>query len=416
MEILDSACLREPDQGQIFVIFDSFSFIIDVAHLHSAQINQPGEVNEDHMDNLESIETPSIIVDMQKVRANLQRMADDVKGCGCALRPHVKTHKIPELARLALEYGACGVTCAKVSEAEVMAAGGISDIFIAYPLVGGFRILRAAALSRRIRLIVAVDSLEGARALSDAAMLQGVVFEVRMEVDSGLARTGIPPEKACALARAVSELPGLRLTGIYTFRGLVLDGKPTRDNGAAGRQEGRMLAQLAARLRTEGLDIRDVSGGSSPTGRFVAEVPGVTEVRPGTYIFNDWMQVAEGACTREDCAAAVLCTVVSVSEAGYAVIDGGSKTFCTDFPLNAPPFFHKGYAVSADGPELVLSRVNEEHGILTSPAGSTGLSVGQRVRLIPVHVCTTVNLHDSVWLLEDGTLRKVKVAARGMLV
>lgn len=159
-----------------------------------------------------------------------------------------------------------------------------------------------------------------------------------------------------------------------------------------------------------------MSGGSSPTGRYVAEEQGVTEIRPGTYIFNDYMQVMERACSVEDCAASVLATVVSTPEGGYAVIDGGSKTFATDFPVNAAPFFFKGYAVSVDNPGLVLSRVNEEHGILTSISGNTGLAVGQRIRLIPTHICTTVNLHNHVWLLEDGCLSKVKVAARGMLV
>lgn len=366
---------------------------------------------------IDTLETPSVLIDMKIVHANLKAMALHTRRCGCTLRPHVKTHKIPELARLAVEYGACGITCAKVSEAEVMADGGLDDIFIAYPMVGDFRILRAAALARRVRrLILAVDSLAGAQALSETAIGAGIVFEVRLEVDTGLKRTGIALAQAAALAHQIAALPGIRLTGIFTFRGLMLDGKPTEDNAAAGHQEGKLLAELAEALRSEGLDIRDVSGGSSPTGRHVAEVAGVTEVRPGTYIFNDWMQVAEHACAIQACAATVLATVVSTPEDGYAVIDGGSKTFATDFPLNAPPFQFPGYAVSADNPDLVLTRVNEEHGILSSLSGKTGLTVGQRVRMIPVHVCPTVNLHNHVWLLEDGGLRKARVEARGMLV
>lgn len=369
------------------------------------------------MNYLEQIETPAVVIDMQQVRANLKAMAEHANRCGCALRPHIKTHKIPEFARLAMDFGACGITCAKVSEAEVMADGGIGDIFIAYPLVGDFRIRRAAALSRRVnRLIVAVDSLAGAIALSEAAVRESIAFEVRLEVDTGLKRTGAAPERAEELALAVAALPGIALTGIFTFRGLVLDGKSTLDNAEAGRQEGRTLAALAERLRSRGLGIRDVSGGSTPTGRYVAEVDGVTEIRPGTYIFNDWMQVLEHACAPGDCAATVLATVVSVSGTGYAVIDGGSKTFATDFAVNAEPFRYPGYAVLADDPSLVLVRVNEEHGMLTSPKGAADLVVGDTVRLIPVHVCSTVNLHNHVWLLEDGRLRKVPVAARGMLV
>ncbi len=368
------------------------------------------------MENIDRLETPSILIDMKIVRANLKRMADDVLKKGCTLRPHVKTHKTPELARLALSYGACGITVAKVSEAQVMADGGISDIFIAYPLVGDFRIRRAGDLSRRVRLILAVDSLAGAQALSGYAMQVGIVFEVRLEVDTGLRRTGIAMGQAPGLALEISLLPGLRLAGLFTFRGPMLDGKPTADNEAAGLQEGQLISSLAAKMRDTGLDIIDVSGGSSPTGRYVAAVEGVTEVRPGTYIFNDFMQVVEKTCSIDDCAASVLATVVSTPEEGYAVIDGGSKTFATDFPVNAPPYFFPGYAVVADNPDLVLSRVNEEHGILTSASGKTGLAVGQRIRLIPTHICTTVNLHDYIWLLEDGVLRKTRVEARGMLV
>jgi D-serine deaminase-like pyridoxal phosphate-dependent protein len=365
---------------------------------------------------LKHLETPTVVVDMNKVRDNLKDMAESVASFGCSLRPHVKTHKIAELARLQLQYGANGITCAKVSEAEVMANGGIQDIFIAYPLVGDFRIRRAVELSRRIRLILAVDSFHGAKALSEAAVNSGTCLEVRMEVDTGLKRTGVPYHKASETAHSISELPGLKLTGIYTFRGLIYDGKPTDDNSAAGRQEGELLAALAVRLRNEGLDIRDVSGGSSPTGKFVAQVPGVTEVRPGTYIFQDIMQVKERACSENQCAAFVLATVVSTPEDGYAIVDGGSKTYGTDFQINSAPFYYEGYGYVADNPDLILSRVNEEHGIITSKSGCTGLKVGQKICITPVHICSTVNLHNYVWLMDGEQLRKVVVDARGMLI
>jgi len=362
------------------------------------------------------LETPTVVVDMNKVRANLKGMKEIVAASGCMLRPHVKTHKITELARLQLEYGANGITCAKVSEAEVMADGGIRDIFIAYPLVGDFRIRRAVELSRRTRLILAVDSFDGAKALSDAAVNAGICLEVRLEVDTGLRRTGVPYHKASDLAGSIAKLPGLKLTGIFTFRGLIYDGKPTNYNSAAGRQEGEMLAALAVKLRGQGLDIREVSGGSSPTGKYVAGVQGVTEVRPGTYIFQDFMQVKEGACTEDECAAFVLATVVSTPDDGYAIVDGGSKTYGTDFQINTAPFYHEGYGYVAGNPDLVLSRVNEEHGIVTSKSGCTGLKVGQRICITPVHICSTVNLHNHIWLMEGDQLRKVRVDARGMLV
>lgn len=368
------------------------------------------------MDFADFIETPTVIVNMEKVHANLKKMKGYAEAAQCSLRPHIKTHKLPELARLQLEYGATGITCAKVSEAEVMADAGIEDIFIAYPLVGEFRIKRAINLAKRIKLIVGVDSLESAALLSGAACACGVELEVRLEIDTGLKRTGIPYEEARETALKIAAMPGIKVRGIYTFRGLVLNNEPTTDNKAAGRQEGELLAALAEKLRAEGLDIRDVSGGSSPTGRYVAEVEGITEIRPGTYIFQDYMQFYEGACSIEDCAAFVAVTVVSTPSREYAVIDGGSKTFGTDFQVGTAPYFYKGYGHAYGKPELVLSRVNEEHGIITCSSGNTGLKVGQRLLVVPVHICSTVNLHNHVWLMEDKKFRKVRVEARGMLI
>lgn len=353
---------------------------------------------------------------MAKVRNNLGMMASHAKSCNCALRPHIKTHKIPELARLQMDYGACGITCAKVTEAEVMADGGINDIFIAYPLIGEFRIHRAINLAKRIRLILAVDSMDTAVLLSAAARAAGITLEVRLEVDTGLKRTGIPYDKAVETAKQISQLPGLNLSGIYTFRGLLYDGNPTTDNLSAGKQEGELLAALASQMRSVGINIIDVSGGSTPTGKYVSQVDGVTEIRPGTYIFQDYMQFLENACVIEDCAAFVLATVVSTPSDNYAVIDGGSKTFATDFSVNTPPFFYKGYGCVYNNEDLILSRVNEEHGIITSSLGPTGLKVGQQLQIIPTHVCSTLNLHNHIWLLDENKLRKVRVEARGMLI
>ena len=214
-------------------------------------------------------------------------MQQGVNAAGCQLRPHIKTHKMPYFARLQLEAGAAGITCAKVSEAEVMADGGAEDIFLAYPMVGDFRIKRALALSRRVRrLILAVDSLEGAKALSGAAEAAGLTLEVRLEVDTGAQRTGVLQDHAVDLAKAVAALPNLRLTGIYTFKSLVLHGAPTQDNAAAGKEEAQLMYDVAQAIRAAGVAVQDISVGSTPTWRQAAETGLVTEVRPGTYIFG----------------------------------------------------------------------------------------------------------------------------------
>lgn len=367
-------------------------------------------------------ETPSLVVDGGIMRGNIARMQEGVSACGCALRPHIKTHKIPYFTNLQLQAGAQGITCAKVSEAEVMANGGAQDIFIAYPMVGAFRIKRALELQKRIRrLILAVDSLEGAQALNDAAQGQGLTCEVRLEVDTGAARTGALRDRCAALGAEVAKLGNLRLTGIYTFKSLVLEGAPTQDAEAAAREEVQMMDETAKALRAVGLDIKDVSVGSTPTGLLAAKTGLCTEVRPGTYIFNDWMVMKEGCAEFSQIAERIYCTVVSTPRPDLAIIDGGVKTFPMDAPIDAAPYYYPGYAVILDGQgqpqeNLTLRRMSEEHGIVTAKNGETGLKVGQLVELVPVHVCPAVNLQNRIFLYERGELSSLAVEARGMLV
>lgn len=367
-------------------------------------------------------ETPCLVVDEPLARENIARVQQGVNAAGCQLRPHIKTHKMPYFARLQLEAGAAGITCAKVSEAEVMADGGAEDIFLAYPMVGDFRIKRALALSRRVRrLILAVDSLAGAKALSDAAVAAGLPLEVRLEVDTGAQRTGVLRDHAVDLAKAVAALPHLRLTGIYTFKSLVLHGAPTQDNDAAGKEEAQLMYDAAQAIRAAGVAVQDISVGSTPTWRQAAETGLVTEVRPGTYIFGDWMLTREHCATFEQIAVRLYATVVSTPAPGYAILDGGTKTFPMDIPLDAEPYHYPGYAIpiGKDGQpdwNIQLRRMNEEHGILTAQNGETGLTVGQVLELVPIHVCTAVNMQNHVFVAQGGVLRPMDVAARGMLV
>lgn len=363
------------------------------------------------------LETPCLVIDMDLTKENIRRMQEAADQAGCRLRPHIKTHKMPLFAGLQVKAGASGVTCAKVSEAEVMADGGIEDIFIAYPMIGNFRIKRAFALAKRIkRLILAVDSLEGARALEQAAFKQDMILEIRMEIDTGAGRTGVPMDRAVELALAIKEMKHLRLTGIYTFKSLVLSGKPTEDNLLAAKEEGQMMAKAAQMLKDAGVEIRDISAGSTPTGIQVAQTGMVNEIRPGTYIFNDFMLTKEKAAHMEEIAVRFYATVVSCHHPEYAVIDGGTKCFPTDAVPGQPPYYYPGYAKVEGNDNLKLSRMNEEHGILTAENGETGLHVGQVLSLIPIHVCTAINMQNSVYILENGSLRKQKVDARGMLI
>jgi D-serine deaminase-like pyridoxal phosphate-dependent protein len=355
--------------------------------------------------------TPYLLIDGTQLERNILRMANVARENGIALRPHVKTHKIPRIAREQLQAGAAGITVAKLSEAEVMADGGIEDIFIAYPLVTEAKIRQAVRLGERVRLIVGVDSLEGARRLSEAA--EGPNLEVRLEVDTGLRRTGIPRDEAVGLAGEIESMGNLDLTGIYTYRGAVLGGSKTLELEKAGLEEGRVMVSLAEQMRERGIRIKDVSVGSTPTAEYVAKVEGVTEIRPGTYVFYDRMQARLGACSLDDCAAVVVCTVVSRPTGDLAILDGGSKTFATDVAPGADPLNLEGYGHIVGYPDAVLERLTEEHGML-SVDEDCDLEVGDTLQIIPNHICSTVNLHDQVYLVgEDGAVEETRVAARG---
>jgi D-serine deaminase-like pyridoxal phosphate-dependent protein len=355
--------------------------------------------------------TPYLLVDGPRMERNIQKMARVARENGVALRPHVKTHKIPDVAREQLEAGASGITVAKLSEAEVMADGGIEDIFIAYPLVTEAKIRQAVRLADRVRLVVGVDSLEGTRRLSGVAEDQ--TLEVRLEVDTGLRRTGVALDEAVGLAGEIEAMGNLDLTGIYTYRGAVLGGAKTLELEKAGLEEGQLMVSLAEQMREKGIGVDDVSVGSTPTAEHVAKVEGVTEIRPGTYVFYDRMQARLGACSLDECATVVVCTVVSRPTRDLAVIDGGSKTFATDIGPGVEPLNLEGYGHVIGYPGAVLERLTEEHGML-SVDEDCDLEVGDMLQIIPNHICSTVNLHDEVSLVgEDGVVEETRVAARG---
>ncbi|SDD63233.1 D-serine deaminase, pyridoxal phosphate-dependent [Paenibacillus sp. UNCCL117] len=361
--------------------------------------------------------TPGVVIDSAVMERNIAAMAEVARKAGVQLRPHAKTHKMPWIALRQIEAGAAGITVAKVSEAEVMAAHGVKDIFIAYPLVTPDKIERALKLSAQIRLIVGVDSREGALRLAQAAAAARTRLEVRLEIDTGLRRTGVLYEKALELGRFINSLAMLRLTGIYTFRGALMGGKPTLDLQAAGEEEGRLMAELAGQMRGIGLPIDAVSVGSTPTAAFAAAVPGVTEVRPGTYVFQDRMQARLGVCGLEDCAGRVRVTVISRPSVDLAVIDGGSKTFATDVQPNTDPLQLRGFGHIAELPDAVLERLSEEHGMLRlgPEAQHSPLAVGDILHIIPNHICSTVNLHNQVYMLRDGKYEPETVLGRGKL-
>ncbi len=361
------------------------------------------------------VPTPALLVDLDRMERNIaawQAMADRN---GVGLRPHIKTHKTPEIAARQLAAGACGIASAKPTEAEVFAAAGCDDIVIAYPTVGEDKWARLARIAGDARLTVNVDSEHQARGLSAAAAAAGVAIRVQIEIDTGLHRVGLDPGdygEVEAFARAIDALPGIELDGVTTHRGKFGERLERMTNAEAGHEEGAILVDLAERLRADGHPTPNVTAGGSVTGPGVAEVPGVTEVRAGTYLFYDAMQVAAGSARPDDVALSILATVISTRRAGWTTVDAGSKTFSGDRGVVDASGGGGGLSDCIDVDATVM-RATEEHGMVQLGDGVT-VEVGQKLRFMPYHVCTAVNLADQLVGVRDGVVETVwRIRARG---
>jgi D-serine deaminase-like pyridoxal phosphate-dependent protein len=363
---------------------------------------------------VDEVPTPALVVDLDRLERNIASWQVIADRNGVGLRPHIKTHKAPEVARMQLAAGACGIASAKPSEAEVFAEAGCADVVIAYPVVGADKWARLARLARDVRLTVNVDSGVQARGLSAAAVAAGVTILVQIEIDTGLHRVGIDPDdypRLAAFAGTIASLPGLRLDGVTTHRGKFGDRLARMTNAEAGHEEGGILVGLADRLRADGFPVENVTAGGTVTGPGVAEVPGVTEVRAGTYVFYDAMQVAYGAAEPEDVALTILATVVSTRRTGWVTVDGGTKTFSGD------RFVVSGGGGDAEiaravGVDAAVMRTTEEHGMVRLGEG-VSVEVGQKLAFTPYHVCTAVNLATELVAVRGGVVEAVwPVAAR----
>ncbi len=359
----------------------------------------------------ESLDTPCLVVHEEILEQNVAEMAEYARQTGIKVRPHQKTHKTAEIAQMQIDSGAIGGTCAKLGEAEVLiASGALSDVFIANEIVGEQKIRRLLALMDRAHMMVAVDGPEVAQGLSDACEQAGKRLDVLIEVNTGLNRAGIKPgEEVLDLAQKVGAMPGLRLRGIMTHEGHVAAAKDADHLREIARDAGENLVATASLLRENGFDIDIVSVGSTPAAFSTTTIEGITEMRPGTYVFNDNTAFRFGRITPERCALRILTTVVSRPSPDRAVVDAGSKTLAMD-----PSPSKKGFGYVVEFPEATIVRVSEEHGVIELPEGSRDLKVGDRIEIIPNHVCPTVNLQDEMFVVRDGEVKSCwNVIARG---
>ncbi len=360
------------------------------------------------------LDTPTTLIDLDRLEKNIREWQAHADKCKVQFRSHIKTHKIPEIAHMQIAAGARGIVCAKVSEAEPFADAGIEDICIAYPVVGEVKWRRLAALTTRIRsLTVNCDSEEAARGLSKAASEAGVTIHVHIDIDSGLHRGGIPSDDQASIARLAAEinsLPGLHFAGLTTYRSGSFPGAPNPKD--AGHAEGQLLVDVANQLRAGGIEVGEVTAGSTPTGKWVAEVPGVTEVRAGNYVFNDLIQLDNGIASEDQLALSVLCTVASSNGSGRLTIDGGTKTFSGDTGGVGTGRAAPATIARAVDRRIFVERLNEEHGMART---DEGVKLGEKIRFYPYHACTCANLNDEIIGFREERVEVVwPVRARGL--
>jgi D-serine deaminase-like pyridoxal phosphate-dependent protein len=344
--------------------------------------------------------TPAVVIDMDRVEKNIARVQAACDAAGVANRPHIKTHKSPVLAKLQIEAGAKGITCQKIGEAEIMAAAGIDDILISYNLLGEEKMARLGRLLESAEVTVAADNPVVIGDLPKAAGIAGRPLGVVIECDTGRKRAGVEtPGEAIELAKLVAASPGL------VFKGFML--YPTED----GWPEAQKFFDTAlAGIKLEGLEPTIVSTGGSPNLKNLGKLKGATEHRPGTYIYNDRMQVAAGVATLDDCALNVYATVVSRAGPDRGILDSGSKTLTSDTGgLD-------GHGFILEHPEAKIAKFAEEHGFLDLSKCNERPKVGDVVRIVPNHVCVVVNMVDEVVMVRGEEIVGVlPVAARGKL-
>ena len=344
---------------------------------------------------LDELETPSVLIDMDIMERNIARMQRRCDELGIHFRPHIKTHKIPDIARRQLEAGAVGIACQKVSEAEVFAAAGFRDIQIPYNIVGARKTARLAALARQVELSVTVDSLVVAQGIAAAARAAETEISLLVELVSLGMRTGTTPKDALAIAQYAQATPGLRFAGLMIY-----------PSDAAIRPR---LQETLALLDESGLAVETVSGGGSGAIRESHLLPELTEMRVGTYVFWDWGSVNQEYTTFEKCAMRVRTTVVSANDAVRVILDAGSKA------LNAETVDGQ-FGYIEEYPKARLHKVNEEHGYVDFSACDSLPAVGDIVHVIPVHTCVVTNLHNQLYGMRGGAIEQVwDVAARGMV-
>lgn len=350
----------------------------------------------------DQLETPVVMIHEDIMESNIERVQQFCDRMGYQFRPHIKTHKIPELAKRQIAKGAIGITCQKLGEAEVMADNGIEDILLYYNVLGESKLRRLSALSQRIKMTVAIDAELVAQNMSRALQSHGGKVNILIDCNTGYNRTGVrTPKEALELARIILKLPNLHLAGFSTFPYL--------------SQTTSWFEEAVSLFKHEGILIETISVGGSGFPKFSDErIPFVTEYRAGTSVFNDRTCVLNGWASYDQCAERVLSTVISVTNENMVILDAGSKTLTSDIRPGMT-----GYGYIIEYPDATIEQLSEEHGHVNVSQCRKKPTLGEQVTIIPNHACGTMNLHDWVYRVSSTSMSTLteehrwNVAARG---
>ena len=373
--------------------------------------------------NLSQLRTPCVLVDSARAERNLERLQSAVDGHGLRLRPHAKTHKSIELAKRQLAVGAVGICCAKLGEAEVFAAAGIEDIRLPYPL-NPDNAERVVDLLDRTRVSFIVDHADVARGWSEAMRRAGREVDVLVKVDVGFHRCGIDPDSPAAadFVARIAALPGLSFRGLLSHAGHGYGAASETEMRGIAEAEARTMNRLADAVRAKGVEVAEISVGATPTVRYSLQQDGLTELRPGNYIYFDRTQVSLGAAGWNDCALTVLARVVAKPAPDRIILDSGSKTLTNDLARGFGPA--PGYGtvlrsvsgVQAPDDTLIVERLSEEHANVRVITGAHTLEPGDLVRIVPNHSCVVSNLVDAAWLVDGERVgERLEISARGRI-
>ncbi len=367
------------------------------------------------MTKVHELDTPALLIREVLLLRNIEDMAYFAEHVDINLRPHTKAHKLPPIAKAQLAMGAGGITVSKLGEAEVMVEEGIKDILIAYQIIGRQKLERLMVLLEKADIQVTVDSLVGARELNSICQEYGREIQVLVEVNTGLNRCGVlPGTDTLNLVKEIIQLPNLLFLGIMTHAGHVYGSSSPEEVIQIGKREGEEMVQTAELLRKNNIEVQVISVGSTPTAKISGMVTGVTETRPGNYVFYDAIQIGLGVAVKEDCSLSVLATVISRPSPERIVIDAGSKTLALDQGAHGKSSV-KGFGLVKGHEDVIIERLSEEHGILKVSPDSP-LQIGDKIEIIPNHACPVINLFDEVYLIRNEEVAEIwKVKGRGRL-